>query len=272
MSRDFDPGYGLAPYDTLVRDCPGSEVFPTKDFRTEWGPIFHRGRLDGSARVLVLGQDPATHETVVRRILVGEAGQRVQGLLRKLGIDQSYAMINTFVYSVYGQGGGSKHKADPAIAAYRHQWLDALFAPGKIEAVLALGTLADAAWGQWVAARGGAPAGVAYRKITHPTQPESSAGNNAAKHAAAIKKMLENWNGALGALHPAIAHKDVNRPLVLYGGAFASGDRAEIPAMDLPAGIPPWMGGLETWAQRKGSSSAGKRATLVVTVPKGSRP
>ncbi|MBD0283370.1 MAG: uracil-DNA glycosylase, partial [Thermoleophilaceae bacterium] len=45
-----------------------------------------RGRLAGSALVLVLGQDPGQHECIARRILVGEAGQRVQGFLRKLGI------------------------------------------------------------------------------------------------------------------------------------------------------------------------------------------
>jgi uncharacterized protein (DUF427 family) len=36
----------------------------------EWGPVFHRGRLDGTARVLVIGQDPAAHEAVARRIPV----------------------------------------------------------------------------------------------------------------------------------------------------------------------------------------------------------
>ena len=81
------------------------------------GPVFHRGRLDGTARVLVLGQDPATHETITRRILVGEAGQRVQGLLARVGITTSYVMVNTFLYSVYGQGGGTRHATDPHIAA-----------------------------------------------------------------------------------------------------------------------------------------------------------
>jgi uracil-DNA glycosylase len=52
--------------------------------------VFHRGRLDGSALVLVLGQDPGQHESIARRILVGEAGQRVQGFLHKLGIERSY--------------------------------------------------------------------------------------------------------------------------------------------------------------------------------------
>ena len=111
------------------RSCataPGDDVYPPDAFRTEWGPIFHRGRLDGSARVLVLGQDPATHETICRRILVGEAGQRLQGFLAKLGITRSYVLVNAFLYSVYGQGGGTRHVDDDAIVAYRHRWLDTL--------------------------------------------------------------------------------------------------------------------------------------------------
>lgn len=54
--HDFDPGYAQEPYATLVRSCPGPELYPAAEFRTEWGPVFHRGRLDGSARVLVIGQ------------------------------------------------------------------------------------------------------------------------------------------------------------------------------------------------------------------------
>jgi uracil-DNA glycosylase len=124
MVTGFCPGYVVPPFDRLARDYPGQEVCPAVDFRTEWGPIFHRGRLDGSAKVLVLGQDPATHETITRRILVGEAGQRVQGLLARIGITRSYVMINTFLYSVYGQGGGARHDDDPAIATHRNRWLD----------------------------------------------------------------------------------------------------------------------------------------------------
>ena len=102
MSHPFDPGYVAEPFLTLCAEYPEVNVYPSDQFRLEWGPIFHRGRLDGSARVLVIGQDPAQHETVVRRILVGEAGRRVQGLLAKLGITHSYVFINTFLYSVYG--------------------------------------------------------------------------------------------------------------------------------------------------------------------------
>src|ERR687889_1757315 len=96
---EFDPGYGAEPFRTLVESAPGAEAYPPDAFRLEWGPIFHRGRLDGSARVLVIGQDPAAHEAIARRILVGEAGQRAQGLLARLGIDRSYVFVNTFLYS-----------------------------------------------------------------------------------------------------------------------------------------------------------------------------
>jgi uracil-DNA glycosylase len=77
-------------------------VYPSSDFRSEWGPVLRRGRLDGSARVLVFGQDPAQHETIARHILVGEAGQRIQGFLAKLGMDRSYTMINTFCIASRG--------------------------------------------------------------------------------------------------------------------------------------------------------------------------
>ena len=105
MATAFDPGYVDAAFQTLVEDAPGTEIYPARDFRVEWGPVFHRGRLDGSARVLVIGQDPAQHETVLRRILVGTAGKRVQGFLGRLGLDRSYVCINALLYSVYGQVG-----------------------------------------------------------------------------------------------------------------------------------------------------------------------
>src|SRR6266702_1008375 len=98
---DFDPGYYREPVRSLCAAAPGSDVYPTANFRTEWGPVFHRGRLDGTARVLVIGQDPAQHETIARRVLVGAAGHRLQGLLVKLGISRSYVLINAFLFSVY---------------------------------------------------------------------------------------------------------------------------------------------------------------------------
>jgi uracil-DNA glycosylase len=272
MAHDFDPGYCAPAFQQLVRDYPDEQVYPLKDFRTEWGPIFHRGRLDGSARVLILGQDPAQHETMARRILVGEAGQRIQGFLAKLGIDRSYVMINTFLYSVYGQGGGNKHKNDPAIANYRNSWIDAIFATSSIEAVVSLGQLADAAFQQWKATPKGQATNVVAVHITHPTQPESSSRNSKVKHAAAIKALLQNWNAALPTVKAAIQHPDRALALALYGDKFVDGDRPEIPELDMPGGLPAWMRGAKNWATRTGATAALKRVTITVTIPTGSRP
>src|SRR4051812_44563760 len=95
MVHEFDSGVYPPKIQSLFEEYPGADVYPLDDFRTEWGTIFHRGRLDGSARIVVIGQDPAAHESIARRILVGEAGQRVQGFLARLGLDRSYVMINT---------------------------------------------------------------------------------------------------------------------------------------------------------------------------------
>ena len=150
MPHPFDPGYVAEPYLTLCADYPEADVYPPDQFRLEWGPIFHRGRLDGSARVLVIGQDPAQHETVVRRILVGEAGRRVQGFLAKLGITRSYVFINTYLYSVYGSV-KAKTRRNAQLIDYRNRWIEALLSTGRIEAVVALGTAADEAWKFWLA-------------------------------------------------------------------------------------------------------------------------
>jgi hypothetical protein len=264
MARAFDPGYGSEPFRSLVADAPGAAVYASADFRLEWGPVFHRGRLDGSARVLVLGQDPAQHETIFRRILVGEAGHRIQGFLAKLGIDQSYVMVNTFLYSVFGQGGGNKHRNDAKIASYRNRWLRAILDGGKIEAVVALGSLADNAWQGFRASAQGAEVHVKYEPITHPTQPEA-AGGDTAKHAAAIKRMLENWNAALQSLHP-LQHPDQATPLRLYGAAFKGNEKIEIPQVDAPAWAPEWMRLNDGWAERPGSGKT-KRASILVRVP-----
>ncbi|MEJ8825718.1 uracil-DNA glycosylase family protein [Variovorax humicola] len=268
MLHPFDPGYVAEPFLTLCSDYPDAAVYPASEFRVEWGPIFHRGRLDGSARVLVVGQDPAQHETIVRRILVGEAGRRVQGLLAKLGFTTSYAFINTYLYSVYGSVKAATRR-NPALVDYRNRWLQALLGEQKIEVVIALGQAADGAWTAWKATPQGQASSPAYAAITHPTQPESSSGGDKAKLALATTKMLRNWNAALQAVHSSVAHPDAPTPLALYGDAWAEGDRLPIPEMDYPAGLPAWMRDNDGWAARKGADELAKRRNITLTVTKG---
>ena len=268
MKHSFDPGYVQEPFQSLCEDYPEAAVYPPGQFRLEWGPIFHRGRLDGSARVLVIGQDPAQHETIVRRILVGEAGRRVQGFLAKLGITRSYVFINTYLYSVYGSV-KAKTRKHPALIEYRNRWLEALLVGRQVEAVLALGQAADEAWQFWRATPAGQSVHVTYEAVTHPTQPESSSKGDRAKLAAATKKMLQNWNGALQALSPNVPHPDEPTPLVLYGESWADGDRVGIPEFDFPAGLPAWMHEQDGWAKRAGADALAKRRNITITVPKG---
>ncbi len=274
MSIPFDPGYGGQPYADLVADYPDETVYPTDAFRVEWGPVFHRGRLDGSARILVIGQDPAAHEAIARRILVGEAGQRAQGLLAKLGITSSYVLVNTFLYSVYGQSGGEKHVGDTAITAYRNAWFDALAQNNSLDAVLTFGHLAQTAFEQWQASPGGAAANLPHAAALHPTYPDSASrshGANAPTKAEAMKRLCDSWNAALALLGP-IVHADVAVPLAAYGDALTPADLAPIPSADLPPGIPSWMRSLDAWAVRTGADPMVKRATITVTVPTKQRP
>ncbi len=265
--HDFDPGYSNQPYRQLCANYPDETVYPYADFRSEWGPVFHRGRLDGTSRILVIGQDPAQSETIARRILVGAAGHRFQGFLFKLGIDRSYTMINTFLYSVYGQYGGTKHQNDAAIISYRNQWIKAILSNNSIEAVIALGTLADGAWTAWQKTPDSKLFTPAYAHITHPTQPESASRNDPTKKAQLMAQMLQNWNTALTALHSQIKHPDTSRALVLYGKTILPAELVEIPEADFPPGIPAWMRGSKAWADRTGASTVLKRATITVTVP-----
>ncbi len=266
MTHPFDPGYGWEPFRTLCEDYPDETVYPSRYFRTEWGPIFHRGRLDNTARVLVIGQDPAQHEGVVRRILVGEAGRRVQGFLAKLGVETSYVMINTFLYSVYGTV--PKAVAEhPGLVAYRNRWLDALLGNTNVEAVVTLGQRARQAWELWEAAgsNGEHLFGVAH--VTHPTQPESSSKGDPAKRAAAMAALLAQWNQAITALRMSIGHPDVDRPFVPYGADFLPEELVDVPACDFPAGLPDWMRLDDGWAKRSGETAEKKRRTITITVP-----
>jgi uracil-DNA glycosylase len=257
MPHQFDPGYVAEPYLTLCADYPEADIYPPGQFRLEWGPIFHRGRLDGSARVLVIGQDPAQHETVVRRILVGEAGRRVQGFLAKLGITRSYVFINTYLYSIFGSV-KAKTRKNAQLIDYRNRWIEALLSTGRIEA-----------WKFWFASPAAQGANVAYAAVTHPTQPESSSGGEKVKLAAATKKLLQNWNTALQLLSPALQHPDGPTPLVLYGDTWLDGDRVAIPEADFPAGLPVWMHQNDGWAKRAGADTLAKRRNITITVTKG---
>jgi hypothetical protein len=200
-------------------------------FRLEWGPMYYRGRLDGSARVLIVGQDPAASENVVRRILAGEAGQRVQRFLAKLGITRSYVMVNSVLYSIFGQFDSDMQNFmdRPAILAWRNSLLDALAAPG-IQAVLGFGKAAEHVIDAWPGAQAW-KASHAVFFLKHPTaQPDAS--------------VLQNWSSQLQAIGAKVTPDAGAAPdLTSYSGtAFGPDDLLSIPLRDFGFGMPKWIG------------------------------
>lgn len=261
ITDEFDAG-PTGTFKQLCRSYPDDTVFRGADgFRSLWGPVFYRGRANGTARLLVIGQDPAQTEAVTRRILSGQAGRRVQGFVEKLGFTRRYLMVNAFLYGIYNQGMALPHLHDPDIEAYRNQWLEAAFAPGRIEAVVTFGTQAFNAWTAFTATPVGAAAaaGVTHHKALHPT---------ADKPGGPITRqdLLDNWNIALAALHAGIQHPDATIPLVPYGSDFAAAELPPIPSRDLPMGLPSWMRDTDFWASMSPTPGT-ERANVSIEVP-----
>lgn len=217
---------------TIIKQAPINEYASRpKRFRLEWGPIYYRGRLDGSAKVLVIGQDPAPDENVARRILVGDAGQRVQRFLAKLGITHSYVMVNSILYSIYGQFDDemSVFMDLPTVAQWRNRLLNAL-AGSNIKVILAFGKAAGHVVDSWPDAASFKSQGRVFN-LLHPTARPAS-------------KVLANWSAKLPQIAPKVtADSDGTVDTTPYAGpGFKAGDLARIPLRDLAFGVPEWMG------------------------------
>lgn len=261
ITDPFDTG-PTGKFRTLCRTYPDDTVFRGADgFRSLWGPVFYRGRANGSARLLVIGQDPAQTEAVTRRCLSGQAGRRVQGFVEKLGYTKSYLMVNAFLYGIYNQSMALPHLNDPDVQAYRDRWLATALGFGTVEAVVTFGTPAFTAWKAFTATPAGAAAsaGLVFHKALHPT---------ADKPGGPItrKDLLDNWNVALQSVHPQIQHPDVAKPLVPYGNDFTPAELPEIPSGDLPFGLPAWMRSSDFWASMS-STPGTERANISIEVP-----
>src|SRR5438552_13585677 len=132
----FDPG----PPDTIAAHFAALPSYaPHRDlFWYDWGPVFYRGRLDGSARLLAIASDPGPTERIAGRTLVGDAGQRVQGFLAKLGLTKSYVCLNAFPFALFPSHGSEAPTllADPTIRTWRNSLYNAAKG-GGLEAIVA---------------------------------------------------------------------------------------------------------------------------------------
>ncbi|MEJ2143225.1 MAG: uracil-DNA glycosylase family protein [Gammaproteobacteria bacterium] len=201
-------------------------------FRLPWGPIYYRGRMDGSARILVIGQDPGPSESVARRIFVGTAGQRVQGFLKKLGITRSYVMVNALLYSIFGQFNNQlkDFSQRPAVETWRNDLLDLLVAHNpNLQLILTCGNAGKYVLENWA----GAAPFRSQRRVSYLIHPT----------ARPVSAVIENWKNRISRLDNFVTPDDPTLVDPTYAGTgFSQSDLADIPLHDFGFGAPEWMG------------------------------
>ncbi len=223
MAADFDPGPPHAIASICAR-CP--QPSKPRAFWTDWEPIFYRGRMDGTARVLCIASDPGPTERIAHRTLVGDAGQRVQGFLEKLGLTRSYLCVNAFPYALHPSFGADADEmlAEPEQLAWRNQFFDAV-RPGALDAVIAFGGNAQEAYDLWAH-----KPSVPVERIPHPSSRDA-------------QRLLHEWRDAIVRLRGIVApDPDGDEHGANYGTSFRESDYAAIPRRDLPFGVPSFLG------------------------------
>jgi uracil-DNA glycosylase len=230
-SAEFDPG----PPTALAQHLASLPSYaPHKQwFWFDWAPVFYRGRLDGSAKLLGIASDPGPTEQIACRTLVGDAGQRVQGFLAKLGLEQSYVLVNAFAYALHPSA-GSKATAMLSEAAHK-QWrnhlLDSITGP-KLQAIVAFGVQGQAAADLWTTRPN-----VPLLKVPHPSNRSTST-------------LLSEWKKAItqlrGLITPDAGGTNTGPN---YGTTFKESDYAAVPARDLPFAVPDWLGD-DAWGRK----------------------
>ena len=162
---EHDPGpTNASGWAAVFADTPnyrglGRAVLGREAFRWQHGPMFFRGRLDGSAKVVLVGQEGAQDESLSHRSFTGGTGARMQHFLYHLGLDRSYLFLNSFVYPIFGQYSDAlrrlaQDRRSP-IAQHRNRILDKAVVDGDVRLVVAVGRAAKESIATWVRAHGG---------------------------------------------------------------------------------------------------------------------
>jgi uracil-DNA glycosylase len=231
MTTDYDRG--PSPAFAAIFEAVPAPPDPAS-FWTDWGPVFYRGRLDGSARILCIASDPGATERIGGRTLVGHAGQRVQGFLAKLGLTRSYLCLNAFPYALHPSKAAHAPQmlAEPVQREWRNQLYD-LAAQAPLEAIVAFGVNARNALTLWPTRPQ-----VPLVEIPHPTSHDEH-------------RLLTEWAAAISQLRAVITpDPDGDADAPNYRESFSEADYAPIPRGDLPFGVP-WFLGDDRWARQQ---------------------
>jgi uracil-DNA glycosylase len=228
---EFDPG----PPAAIARHLAKVPSYAAQRdlFWYDWGPVFYRGRMNGSARLLGIASDPGPTERIACRTLVGDAGQRVQGFLAKLGLTRSYALVNAYAYALLPSRARDARPllADPAHRKWRNKLLNDITGP-PLQAVVAFGAEAREAVRLWEPRPD-----VPVFEVPHPSSRDA-------------RRLRESWRDAVEALRGIVEpDADGDPTLPNYGSSFRESDYARIPPRDLPFGLPAWFGD-DAWGRR----------------------
>lgn len=195
-------------------------------FWYDWGPVFYRGRLDRSARLLCIASDPGPTERIAGRTLVGDAGQRVQGFLSKLGLTRSYACVNAYAYALLPSRSMSAipFLSEPEQLSWRNELFAMIIGP-ELQAIATFGLQARTA----VELMTTAPA-VMIKKVPHPSSRDAT-------------RLITEWQAAVTDLRTVVTpDPDGDNSGPNYGERFSESDYAPVPRHDLPFGVPSWLG------------------------------
>jgi uracil-DNA glycosylase len=224
MTVEFDPG----PPPAIAQHLANVPSYAAKRdlFWYDWGPVFYRGRLDGSARLLGIASDPGPTERIACRTLVGDAGQRVQGFLAKLGLTRSYVLVNAYAYALLPS---KAPDARPLLSETGHRtWRNKLLddiTGSALEAIVAFGAEARAALHLW-----DPRPDVPVFEVPHPSSHDST-------------RLVTEWREAITELRDIVTpDSDGDATGANYGASFRESDYRRIPPRDLPFGVPAWFG------------------------------
>lgn len=121
--------------------------------------------------MLVIASDPGPTERIGGRTLVGDAGQRFQGFVTRLGLTRSYLLLNAFSYALIPSHGsaGARILRTEAMTTWRNQVFVAAKSP-NLEAVVAFGRHAQTAVSLWPGA-----IDLTIANVPHPSRRNSTA-------------------------------------------------------------------------------------------------
>jgi uracil-DNA glycosylase len=218
---EFDRGPGAAMARLLVGGAPGLAwpdfaALGVPGAATFGGGPLYRGRFAG-VRVLVLSDQAGHDDLVWGRAFTGEAGQRLQGLLAALGITRSYLVLRTLPVDTAGLPAGKVWAlADrPDVVAIHRAVAGRVLDDNPVAAIVTVGPHAERIAG----------------RLDLDSQPVVS---------------LPAWS-ASGARAAWVAGHARLRGLGLTVDqpptvASWDGERAQIPRLDMPFGVPRWQG------------------------------